>query len=121
MEQETKQTQVVSKKPQQTEQSTKQEDSDKYISVKSFASKAGVSTQWVYKLLATDLQPYCKVIKGAKCINIDGLRLFEENKHQSDLASSLQVGEQVVASRLQLLCNQLQTTCKLLCKLIQRV
>ena len=114
MEQETEQKQVEPKKTQQTDQSTKQEDSDKYISVKAFASKAGVSTQWVYKLLATDLQPYCKIIKGAKCINIDGLRLFEENKQQSDLASSLQVGEQVVANdfatTLQSVANDLQSS-----------
>lgn len=50
-----------------------------YISVKEFASMAGVSTQAIYQRIAKDLQSYCKEVDGKKQIDIAGLELFSES------------------------------------------
>ena len=56
-------------------QSTTQKSN--YLSVKDFASRAGVSTQRIYQMLGKELKMYCKIINKRKCIDADGLRLFE--------------------------------------------
>ena len=102
-----------------TEQSSKQEQKKEYpfkhhhISVKDFASRAGVSTQRIYQMLGKELKPYCKTVDGRKYIDIDGLQLFEgvpkdtppkqnvENTDTKDFASILQALAKDFASALQ--------------------
>lgn len=57
-----------------------------FLTVKEFADMAGVSSQRIYKListnsngLATDIQQYCKSIKGRKYIHSDALKLFNDD------------------------------------------
>ena len=57
-----------------------------FLTVKEFADVAGVSSQRIYKListksngLATDIQQYCKSIKGRKYIHSDALKLFNSD------------------------------------------
>lgn len=49
-----------------------------YISVAEFSKLAGVSQQYVYKLLSTTLKPYTKTINRKKMIDKEGLRLFSK-------------------------------------------
>ena len=79
---------------QQTKQCQEKSTDSKYLSVKDFARHAGVSTQWVYKRLANELQPYCKIINGVKYINVEGLRLFDRHEQRVDIANGFQSGEQ---------------------------
>lgn len=44
-----------------------------YMDVKTFAAAAGVSTQYVYKLLDTKLQPFVNKDSGKTMISEDGL------------------------------------------------
>lgn len=78
----------------QTKQCQEKSTDSKYLSVKDFARHAGVSTQWVYKRLANELQPYCKIINGVKYINVEGLRLFDMHEQRVDIANGFQSGEQ---------------------------
>lgn len=78
----------------QTKQCQEKSTDSKYLSVKDFARHAGVSTQWVYKRLANELQPYCKIINGVKYINVEGLRLFDRHEQRVDIANGFQSGEQ---------------------------
>ena len=79
---------------QQTKQCQEKSTDSKYLSVKDFACHAGVSTQWVYKRLANELQPYCKIINGVKYINVEGLMLFDRHEQRVDIANGFQSGEQ---------------------------
>jgi hypothetical protein len=79
---------------QQTKQCQEKSTDSKYLSVKDFARHAGVSTQWVYKRLANELQPYCKIINGVKYINVEGLMLFDRHEQRVDIANGFQSGEQ---------------------------
>lgn len=47
-----------------------------YLSVKVFASAAGISAQSTYKQLETRFKPYVRVIKGQKKISSEALREF---------------------------------------------
>ena len=47
-----------------------------YLSVKAFSEKAHVSTQAIYKRMATDLQPYVKMDGKIKTIDIAALKFF---------------------------------------------
>lgn len=49
-------------------------DQNEYLSVKKFAEIANVSTQSVYKRLATSLQPYVKEVDNQRMLNIQALR-----------------------------------------------
>ena len=83
------------------------------ISVKDFASRAGVSTQRIYQMLGKELKPYCKIVDGRKYIDVDGLRLFGgvpketpstqevENATKTDFANILQALAKDFASALQ--------------------
>lgn len=111
-----------------TEQSDKQEQKKEYpfkhhhISVKDFASRAGVSTQRIYQMLGKELKPYCKTVDGRKYIDIDGLQLFEgvpkdtppkqnvENTDTKYFASTLQALAKDLASALQPNTNSLNDT-----------
>ena len=50
-----------------------------YLTVKQFAEMRAVSTQYVYKLLQTKLQPYVVMVDGKKCIDIKALEVFSKN------------------------------------------
>lgn len=45
-----------------------------YLTIKEFAEVAGVSTQSVYKRLATSLQPYVKEVANQRMLNIRALQ-----------------------------------------------
>ena len=49
-------------------------DQKEYLSVKKFAEIANVSTQSVYKRLATSLQPYVKEVDNQRMLNIQALQ-----------------------------------------------
>ena len=49
-------------------------DQKEYLSIKEFAGAAGVSTQSVYKRLATSLQPYVKEVANQRMLNIRALQ-----------------------------------------------
>lgn len=49
-------------------------DRKEYLTVKEFAEIANVSTQSVYKRLATSLQPYVKEVANQKVLNIQALQ-----------------------------------------------
>lgn len=49
-----------------------------YLTVKEFAEERSCSTQYVYKLLQTKLQPYVVMVDGKKCIDIRALEVFSE-------------------------------------------
>lgn len=49
-------------------------DRKEYLTVKEFAEVAGVSTQSVYKRLATSLQPYVKEVANQRMLNIRALQ-----------------------------------------------
>lgn len=47
-----------------------------YLTVKEYAEKCSCSTQYVYKLLQTKLQPFVVLVDGKKCIDIKALEEF---------------------------------------------
>lgn len=49
-------------------------DRKEYLSIKEFAEIVGVSTQSVYKRLATSLQPYVKEVANQRMLNIRALQ-----------------------------------------------
>lgn len=49
-------------------------DQNEYLTIKKFAEVAGVSTQSVYKRLATSLQPYVKEVANQKVLNMQALQ-----------------------------------------------
>ncbi len=63
---------------------------EKYLSIKEFAAKAGISTQAIYQRLAKDLQPYLKSEKGKKTISSEALKLFDTGEQTPELTSELQ-------------------------------
>ena len=48
-----------------------------YLSVKEFAAAANVSTQYIYKILDKQLQPYVIKISGKTKINVEALEKFK--------------------------------------------
>ena len=86
-----------------------------FLSVKEFADTAGISSQRIYKListnsngLATDIQQYCKVIKGRKYIHSDALKLFNDdstavNEIQPDSTAELNDKNSLLKSELDVL------------------
>ena len=105
-------------------QSTTQKSN--YLSVKDFASRAGVSTQRIYQMLGKELKMYCKIINKRKCIDADGLRLFEgipidlpqkqktENVATKDFANILQAVAKDFATALQPNTDSLNSTMAIL-------
>ncbi|MBR5951395.1 MAG: hypothetical protein IKZ87_08190 [Actinomycetaceae bacterium] len=52
------------------------EEEERFYSVKEFAELTGLSTQAVYKRLATSLQPFSKKVGNRRMISEQALRLF---------------------------------------------
>lgn len=82
-----------------------------YISIKEFASRAGISTQAVYKKLNKGLQPYLKVVDGKKMLNIKGLELFEKKETNNQIEQQIvnllqtelkQLNEELIAKNKQI-------------------
>lgn len=61
-------------------------DEIKYIPVKEFAQKAGVSTQRIYQLLAKTLQDHCKELDGVKLIDESALTIVKKSDTYQELA-----------------------------------
>lgn len=90
-----------------------------FLTVKEFADVAGVSSQRIYKListnsngLATDIQQYCKSIKGRKYIHSDALKLFNDdstavNEIQPDSTAELNEQINLLKSELDVLKAQI--------------
>lgn len=86
-----------------------------FLTVKEFADVAGVSSQRIYKListksngLATDIQQYCKSIKGRKYIHSDALKLFNNdsiavNEIQPDSTTELNDKNSLLQSEVDVL------------------
>lgn len=80
-----------------------------YLSIKEFATRAGVSSQAVYQRLSKDLQSYCKEIDGKKMLDIKALDLFtnkevdnEKNKQiDNELIKTLQDTLKVLSAQLE--------------------
>ena len=65
--------------------------SKNYLTVKEFAEERSCSTQYVYKLLQTKLQPYVVMVEGKKCIDIKALEVFSETdatNHATNFATN---------------------------------
>jgi len=83
---------------------------NEYISIKDFASQAGVSPQALYQRLEKDLKPYLKIIDGKKTLNTKGLELFslkaaEQQPVQcidKDLLKTLQETLKFLSSQLEM-------------------
>lgn len=60
------------------------------MTVKEFATAAGVSSQRIYQRLDTNLKPFVKVVNGQKRISAEGLQLFEIKPLEQDLNKPLQ-------------------------------
>lgn len=56
-----------------------------YITIKEFATRAGVSPQAIYQRLDKDLKKYLKVIEGKKMLNSEGLTVFGINEVDKDV------------------------------------
>ena len=84
------------------------EDSGIYLTVKQFASVAGVSTQRIYQRLAKDLQSYYQEQNGSKYIDFQALSLFGMDIENPDLQSTCKE-----------LAKDLQTPCKGIAKPLQ--
>lgn len=54
-----------------------------FLTVKEFAAKANVSVQAVYQRIDRDLKPYLKIVKGKKCLFVEGLQLFVKDDSTS--------------------------------------
>lgn len=82
-----------------------------YITIKEFATRAGISTQAVYKKLHGNLQPYLKVVNGKKMLNIQALELFEKKENNNSVEQQIvnllqselkQLNEELVAKNKQI-------------------
>lgn len=60
-----------------------------YISIKEFATAAGVSQQAIYKQLNNKLKPYLKEIDGKKMLNISALELFKKKEDTTTVEQQL--------------------------------
>ena len=84
------------------------EDNGIYLTVKQFATVAGVSTQRIYQRLAKDLQRHCKEINGSKYIAFEGLTIFGLDTESPDLQSTCKELAKDLQTPLQPLAKTLQ-------------
>ena len=61
---------------------------NEYITVKEFAEAAGVSQQYIYKILNTILKPYTKTINKRKMIAKEGLKVVLKGNSTNDSTNS---------------------------------
>ena len=60
-----------------------------FITIKEFATRAGVSSQAIYQRLSKDLQSYCKEIDGKKMLDTTALELFASKEVDNDTNNPL--------------------------------
>lgn len=65
-----------------------------YLSVKEYAEIKGCSTQYVYRILQTKLQPYVVVVEGKKCLKIEVLDKEETNQPTNSTNQTNQVANE---------------------------
>jgi len=82
-------------------------DDIEYLSVKDFAERAGITTQYVYKLADNKLQPYITVTNDVKLVSSAALSLFpkskvsqQNNQPEPEFAQQLPTDAQPVNSEL---------------------
>ena len=61
---------------------------NEYLTVKEFAAAAGVSQQYIYKILNTILKPYTKTINKRKMIDKEGLKVIVKENSTDDTTNS---------------------------------
>ena len=61
---------------------------NEYLTVKEFAAAAGVSQQYIYKILNTILKPYTKTINKRKMIDKEGLKVIAKENSTDDTTNS---------------------------------
>lgn len=71
-----------------------------YLSIKDFASRAGVSPQAIYQRLDKDLKSYVKVVDKKKTLSIKALELFEDKQVGQDVTKSFQEVLSVLSNQL---------------------
>lgn len=69
-----------------------------YLSVKEYAEIKGCSTQYVYRILQTKLQPYVIVVEGKKCLKIEVLDREETNQPTNATNQTNQVANESLKS-----------------------
>ena len=74
---------------------------ERYISIKEFAERAGVSPQSVYKRLTTSLQPYSTMVDNQKMLNIQALQDIYGVKVDNPIQPDIQPNNQQVDNPIQ--------------------
>ncbi|MDR3046767.1 MAG: hypothetical protein LBU51_04015 [Bacteroidales bacterium] len=72
-----------------------------YISIKEFATRAGVTTQAIYQRIDKDLQSYFKIVGNKKCLNISALEMFSLKQDDKQPQDNLQTVDNSLVSTLQ--------------------
>lgn len=76
-------------------------EEERFYSVKEFAELVGISTQAIYKRLATDLQPFCNQVGNRKKVSEQALKLFDVQPVGNPVANLLQPEPTVLERTLQ--------------------
>ena len=77
-----------------------------YITVKEFASRAGVSPQAVYQRIDKDLNKFFKVVDGKKMLSSEGLSVFNSKEVEKELNQA--VDNNALLETLKVLTEQLK-------------
>lgn len=102
---------------------------DEYITVKEFSERAGLTPQYVYRLLTKKLAPYVTMVNDQKMIHIDGLSLFDSPSEQDDgdkqdntkLESALQAQIDLLTAQLSIKDEQLANKDRQIANLDERL
>lgn len=71
-------------------------DNKEYLTIKEFGKLAGVTPQSIYQRLETTLQPYLKVVKGKKYVNIKALKDLYNIDIEQDVKENVKDLEQEI-------------------------
>lgn len=69
-----------------------------FLTVKEYAEIKNCSTQYVYRILQTKLQPYVVMVEGRKCLKIDVLDIEETNQPTNETNQTNKVSSGKVAT-----------------------
>ena len=75
---------------------------NEYMTVKDFAEAAGVTTQYVYKLLGNKLQPFTNRENGKTLISAEALSLFSGNETSQETDKQQTIDNLLIALQQQL-------------------
>jgi hypothetical protein len=100
-----------------------------YITVKEFSERAGLTPQYVYRLLTKKLAPYVTMVNEQKMIHIDGLLLFDspsepedvEKQDNTKLESALQAQIDLLTAQLSIKDDQLANKDRQIANLDERL